>query len=144
LFCSKCGSQLKEGSVFCSRCGARVGLVAEQPAADVSPKSRLATTLLSCPWLFVGLFGAHRFYTGKSGSAVAMLLMGVAPLVCYFSAVLVFMAAVDEIDPPPLGIVLVLLSGVFGVAVGIWALIDFIIAATGNYKDSQGKVIKRW
>ncbi len=47
MFCSKCGTQLNEGSIFCSRCGASVALVTGQVAADVSPKSRLATTLLA-------------------------------------------------------------------------------------------------
>jgi hypothetical protein len=32
----------------------------------------------------------------------------------------------------------------FGMAVGIWSLIDFIIAVTGNFKDSQGRTIKKW
>ena len=36
----------------------------------ISPKSRLATTLLA---FFLGDFGAHRFYLGKIGTAIAML-----------------------------------------------------------------------
>jgi len=28
--------------------------------------------------------------------------------------------------------------------VGIWILVDFIIAVTGNFKDRQGKPIKKW
>ena len=71
MFCSKCGSQLNEGSAFCSRCGAQLALVVDQLAADVSPKSRLATSLLA--W-FLGIFGAHRFYAGKTVTAVIMLL----------------------------------------------------------------------
>ncbi len=27
---------------------------------------------------------------------------------------------------------------------GIWALIDFIIAVTGNMKDKDGKLITQW
>ena len=38
---------------------------------QVSSKSRLATTLLA--W-FLGCFGAHRFYLGKKGTGIAMLL----------------------------------------------------------------------
>ncbi len=40
--------------------------------SNVSPYSK-TTTLLLC--LFLGGFGAHRFYVGKSGSAVALLLL---------------------------------------------------------------------
>ena len=147
MFCSKCGAQLNEGSVFCSRCGTSVTPVVEQVAADVSPKSRLATTLLSCPWLVVGLFGAHRFYMGKIKSALIMLLMGVAPFICGVGImVTVFTSsAFEEGDsPPPLFFVLYGLAFVLYLAVFVWSLIDFIIAVTGNFKDSQGKLIKKW
>jgi len=40
--------------------------------SNVSQYSK-TTTLLLC--LFLGGFGAHRFYVGKSGSAVALLLL---------------------------------------------------------------------
>lgn len=39
---------------------------------EYSDKSRLAAALFA--W-FLGIFGAHRFYVGKTGSAVAMLLL---------------------------------------------------------------------
>lgn len=40
--------------------------------SNISPYSKTITLLLC---LFLGGFGAHRFYVGKSGSAVAMLLL---------------------------------------------------------------------
>jgi TM2 domain-containing membrane protein YozV len=40
-------------------------------AINASPKSRLATLLLC---FFLGLFGAHRFYVGKTGTALLMLV----------------------------------------------------------------------
>ena len=70
---------------------------------EISPKSRLATTLFA--W-FLGGFGAHRFYLGKIGTAIAMLLT----------------------------------AG----GLGIWALVDFIFAVSGNMKDKEGKLIKNW
>jgi TM2 domain-containing membrane protein YozV len=39
----------------------------------VSSKSRLAVTLFA--W-FLGGFGAHRFYLGKIGTGIAMLITG--------------------------------------------------------------------
>ena len=70
---------------------------------EVSPKSRLAVALFA--W-FLGVFGAHRFYLGKIGTAIAMLLTG---------------------------------GGL-----GIWALVDFIMAVAGTMKDKEGKLIKNW
>ena len=55
---------------------------------EISSKSRLATTLLA---FFLGEFGAHRFYLGKIGTAVAMLLtlggLGIWALVDFIFAV---------------------------------------------------------
>ena len=70
---------------------------------EISPKSRLAVALFA---FFLGEFGAHRFYLGKIGTAIAMLFT---------------------------------LGGL-----GIWALVDFIMAVAGAMKDKEGKVIKNW
>lgn len=40
-------------------------------ASNLSPKSRLVTLLLC---FFLGCFGAHRFYVGKIGTAILMLI----------------------------------------------------------------------
>ena len=57
-------------------------------AMEISSKSRLVTTLLA---FFLGTFGAHRFYLGKIGTAVAMLLtlggLGIWALVDFSFAV---------------------------------------------------------
>lgn len=39
---------------------------------NISEKSRMAAFLLA--W-FLGCFGAHRFYVGKTGSAITMLIL---------------------------------------------------------------------
>ena len=140
MFCSKCGVQLNEGSAFCSRCGARVGPVVEEVAADVSPKSRLATSLLA---VFLGWTGAHRFYMGKVMTAVTMLTLGVAYLACW-SGIVVVAATSGEDGWPPLFWVLYGLGMVFALLLCIWSLVDFVIAVTGNLRDSQGKIIKKW
>ncbi len=112
--CIGCGAKPLAGNSFCQACGATTNPLAEicikcgirltkAEAADISPKSRLVVTLLA--W-FLGEFGAHRFYLGKIGTAIAMLLT---------------------------------IGGL-----GIWALIDFILAVSGNMKDKEGKLIKDW
>jgi len=87
---------------------------------DISPKSRLAATLLAA---FLGTFGAHRFYIGKTGSAVGMLLLGIFGFLFMFA----------------FGLGFILL-----IAVGIWAFVDFIVAVAGNMRDSYGRLIKKW
>ena len=70
---------------------------------EISPKSRLATTLLA---FFLGELGVHRFYLGKIGTGILMILT---------------------------------LGGL-----GIWLLIDFIMAVAGIMKDKEGRPIKNW
>ncbi len=60
------------------------------------------TTLILC--VLLGGLGVHRFYVGKTGTGILMLLT---------------------------------LGGL-----GIWSLIDLIVIATQNFKDSQGLPIR--
>jgi TM2 domain-containing membrane protein YozV len=146
LFCYKCGTQLDESSMFCSRCGAQVGALAG-PAEEVSPKSRLVVTLLACPFLVVGMFGAHRFYMGKIKTAAGMLVLGLLAAVGYFGYMGAIMTATMNIDEEEFPVALFLLFGVawlFGMAAGIWALVDFILAVSGKFKDNEGRPITKW
>lgn len=77
-YCPNCGTSAADNQRFCSNCGFSYDNPAAQPqntepeqAAPVSPKSRLATLLLC---FFVGEFGVHRFYVGKTGTGVLWLL----------------------------------------------------------------------
>jgi TM2 domain-containing membrane protein YozV len=99
-FCNACGAETNALAEICIKCGTRLGRAV---SGDVSPKSRLAVTLLA--W-FLGCFGVHRFYLGKIAT----------------------------------GILMIITLGGFG----IWSLIDFIIAITGNMKDKDGKAIVNW
>jgi TM2 domain-containing membrane protein YozV len=123
MFCPKCGKEAPDNQAFCASCGAPLSEAARQgtaaPAAGISPKSRLATTLLA---FFLGMFGAHRFYIGKTGTAILMLALTIVGI--------------------PLCLVIV---GIFVlIAVRIWSLIDFIIAVTGSMRDRDGLLIEKW
>jgi TM2 domain-containing membrane protein YozV/RNA polymerase subunit RPABC4/transcription elongation factor Spt4 len=131
VFCPGCGSRSLTGSNFCQNCGTQVNLQAEvcvkcgarlaKPEKNgISTKSRLATTLLA---LFLGVFGAHRFYAGKVGTAIVMLILG---LIGFFT---VWLFSIGLI---------------FIVAVSIWAFVDFIFCAAGRFKDDGGLPIEKW
>lgn len=118
-FCHACGAETNPLAEICIKCGVRLGK-AGVAAGDVSPKSRLATTLLA--W-FLGHYGAHRFYIGKTGTAVGMLVLTILGWITVWIWGLGFL---------------------FFVAVGIWAFVDFLFAVTGNMKDIEGKLILNW
>lgn len=67
----------------------------------VSDKGFVPAILLC---FFLGFLGVHRFYVGKVGTGILMILT---------------------------------LGGL-----GIWALVDFIVIVTGNFKDKDGRLIK--
>ncbi len=118
-FCQACGAETNPLAEICIKCGVRLAK-AGVAAGDVSPKSRLAATLLA--W-FLGGFGAHRFYLGKTATAIGMLALTILGWITIWIWGLGFL---------------------FLVAVGIWAFVDFLIAVTGNMKDLEGKFIKNW
>ncbi len=165
-FCNNCGLETKPEAEFCVKCGGKlakaesaefsgeprpepvgevsgkpepetdVGEVPGKPApevrapetpekpslkvgGEVSEKSRLAASLLA---LFLGQFGIHRFYLGKIGTAVVMLILGILGWATVW----------------------ILIGLIFLVPVGIWALVDFILAVAGLMKDKEGKPIKNW
>ena len=71
-FCQACGAETNALAEICIKCGVRLG---KAEAVDISSKSRLATTLLCIlPAWIVGIAGIHRFYLGKIGTGIAMLL----------------------------------------------------------------------
>lgn len=80
-YCVKCGNELNDDAKFCQKCGYKQykddeGLlsddlkgIASTDSGNVSPKSRAIAAVLA--W-FLGGFGGHRFYVGKTRSAILM------------------------------------------------------------------------
>ena len=130
-FCAHCGTSLDEGTKFCQNCGSNCEAVSAKapeapqmnatmvnnPAPTVSMnsaavpgKSRVVAGLLG---LFLGSIGAHNFYLGRTGRAVAQLLITV--LSCF------------------------LLSFISG----IWGFIESILILCGNVQvDGNGNPLK--
>ncbi|MDY5780435.1 MAG: TM2 domain-containing protein [Candidatus Cryptobacteroides sp.] len=72
-FCPKCGAPVEHSATFCPKCGTSLQA---QPASPLDSKvpsdGRWLIALLLC--FFLGCLGIHRFYVGKTGSGIAMLL----------------------------------------------------------------------
>ena len=72
-FCPKCGAPVEDSATFCPKCGTSLQA---QPASPLDSKvpsdGRWLIALLLC--FFLGCLGIHRFYVGKTGSGIEMLL----------------------------------------------------------------------
>lgn len=99
-YCDGCGGIMALETATCPHC---LTVQTSAGGAGESEKLRLPAFLLA---LLFGVFGAHRFYVGKTGSAIAQLCT---------------------------------LGGL-----GIWALVDTIVIASGGFTDGDGRIIKRW
>lgn len=65
MFCPHCGRQIPDSSEFCNFCGSRTNNVVISTGTypiGVAPKNKWIAFLLC---LFLGVFGAHKFYEGK-------------------------------------------------------------------------------
>jgi len=104
--------------------GGLVGLVSlriikTRKGKETSPKSRLIASLLA---LFLGGFGAHRFYGGHFKTGIVMLSLSIVGVAMAWFV----------IGTP------------FILAVSAWALLDLIFTLAGVARDDQGRIIKDW
>jgi TM2 domain-containing membrane protein YozV len=97
-----------------------IGLrVVKTRKGGISPKSRLTAALLA---IFLGVFGAHRFYSGQVKTAIVMLSLSIVGIATLW----------------------IIIGIPFILAVSAWVLFDVICALAGVAKDSQGRVIRNW
>ncbi|MBU3157433.1 TM2 domain-containing protein [Clostridium estertheticum] len=72
MFCHNCNSQNDDGSNFCKICGINLLIQANMTQdRNISSKNWLLTLLLC---IFFGAVGIHRFYVGKIGTGILMIL----------------------------------------------------------------------
>jgi TM2 domain-containing membrane protein YozV len=76
-FCNACGGQVSPAAEMCMKCGTRLAMPQAAAASGsviggISPKSKLVTFLLST---FLGYIGIHRFYVGKTGTGIVMIVL---------------------------------------------------------------------
>jgi TM2 domain-containing membrane protein YozV len=86
-------------------------------ATGISPKSKTAAAILA---FFLGSLGIHRFYVGKIGTGIIILILTIIGAATYTFIVGGFVLGV----------------------VGLWVLIDFIMILMGKFKDKHGLYLK--
>lgn len=107
-FCHACGSELHIEAEICPKCGVRQRFARTIPEGS-SEKKILPAFLFA---FFLGVLGVHRFYVGKTGTGIAMLIISIT---------------------------------VFGLIVtAIWALIDWIMIVSGNFRDKDNRLLTEW
>ena len=67
-FCPTCGTVIDNMAVVCPKCG----VMQPVPTSLATSDKRILPAFLLC--LFLGVFGAHRFYAGKTGTGILMIL----------------------------------------------------------------------
>lgn len=149
-FCEQCGTELVKDAKFCLNCGSSVdgkpliSTTSNKPTAPSfvtkpsdnttkyvpteSDKSRTIAALLA---FFLGGFGAHRFYVGKTNSAFVQLVLGFS----FWIALICFYFYYEEA-----GIFFIIM----GIAWPIWILVDLIMILSGSFKDKDNLILTNW
>jgi hypothetical protein len=79
----------------------------------------------------------HRFYLDRTRSAFVMLALGIAGF-SILGTIFSVRSYYFESMFPTIGAVAIF------IALGIWALIDFIVIIAGRMRDSEDRVVKKW
>ncbi len=104
--------------------------------SETSTKSRTAAALLA---FFLGTIVVHRFYLGRIGTSLTMLLLGFAGWL-----LMILGSVVGALTLFFGGLGIAILGYVLVAGVGVWVLFDFIMALAGALKDGHGRRVERW
>ena len=72
MFCSNCGKEIDENAVVCPHCGVATANFNKLSVQNSTDREWIIALLLC---FFLGGFGAHRFYVGKTGTAICQLVL---------------------------------------------------------------------
>ncbi len=111
IYCRECGYKYSDHADACPKCGYR--------EFDAGKSIAIYLVLL---WLF-GVFGAHKFYAGKNGQGLAILIMFLFGLLSFPFLAVFLQAGADTLAMAFMGLGLVAF-----VSACIWVFIDFIFA----------------
>ena len=139
VFCSNCGNPMVAGSATCTRCGASQGTPGT--ATSASRRSRTVLVLLA---VLLGQIGIHRFYSRKTLTGLVMLALTVFAYGMWIHSsgvprvVRLYPDGHMEFVPEYTYSIIVNLGVVW-----VWTLADIITAATGKFRDRDGKLISQ-
>ena len=71
-YCHECGRNINAKAEICPLCGVRQPYVSSNSGYSQGVSNQWLITFLLC-WFF-GVFGVHRFYNGKIGTGILMLI----------------------------------------------------------------------
>ena len=100
IYCRECGKKYSDTAAACPKCGYR-------EKSDIKVENNIIVYLV-LTW-FLGFVGIHKFYIGKNGQGIAMLIMGT------------------------IGWFLI----IPGIVSCVWALVDFIIGICNIKKPNK-------
>ncbi|MCL2793448.1 MAG: TM2 domain-containing protein [Spirochaetaceae bacterium] len=99
VFCRSCGSVIKKEAEICPKCGVRQK--AEDVLGDVSKKWLVALLLA----IFLGTLGVHRFYVGKIGTGILMILtLGGCGIWTIIDIILIATGSFKDVDGKPISV----------------------------------------
>lgn len=126
MYCRSCGKELKSNPELCPNCGARPLAGSDFCFACGGETNQLSEICVKCGARMTGI----GMVSPKSRMAVALFAFFLGG----------FGAHRFYLEKFGTGILMLLTLG----GLGIWALIDFIIAVVGAMKDKDGKLIVNW
>lgn len=73
MFCRHCGKEVEENVIICPNCGCKVQeeTLQVQETTVKNEKSQMVAGLLA---IFLGTFGAHKFYLGRKVAGIIYIL----------------------------------------------------------------------
>ena len=111
--CANCGAEINPAAAICLSCG-----VAVTKSAGKDAKSKIIAALFG---FILGAFGAHNFYLGYTGKAIAQLVLTIIGFLTYCLYIGVF----------------------FILGVSIWTLVESVMILTGKIAtDANGNLLK--
>ena len=75
IYCSECGKKISDKADRCPHCGCPKKTLGKTINTLHNCDKSIVAYLLLC-WL-LGWMGAHRYYAGKTGSAIAMTILAI-------------------------------------------------------------------
>jgi TM2 domain-containing membrane protein YozV len=114
----------------------------QQPVSEPTPTHRRTKGIALLLAFFLGGFGAHLFYLGYHGRAIAYLIATAVGLV--FLTIAFVLAIVAILGGGGGFVALATIGAIVSGVVGLLALVDTIRIATGDLKPKNGEYFPRF